>query len=238
MAAKVDNAALQDGYQLYHHAFFFTAKGEWAVIQQGMNEATRWARRYHWLGTAVKDFVCEPHAAVCGEPDADVLNMVAREGEDSRRASAALAREEPERVMREYRTILAGQPPSRILRLGRGHAVPQARYLDRILRRAFEEQPQDFASLLGLPGVGPQTVRALALVAEVACGAAPSFRDPARYSFAHGGKDGHPFPVNRELYDQSISFLHDALRKARAGRTDKLAAMRRLSSLKIFGADK
>lgn len=232
MAAKVDNAALQDGYQVYHHAFFFTAAGEWAVVQQGMNEASGWARRYHWLGTAVVDFVCEPHAAVCGEVREEVLNMVAREGEESRRASAALACRPPEEVVAEYRAILAGRPPSRILRLGKGHAIPQAGYLEKVLRQAYEAQPQDFADLLGLAGVGPQTVRALALVAEVAFGAEPSFRDPVRYSFAHGGKDGHPFPVNRRLYDQSIDFLHEALKKARVGRSEKLAALRRLSSLK------
>lgn len=234
MAAKVDNTAVQDGYQVYHHVFFFTSSGEWAVVQQGMNEANGWARRYHWLGTAVEDFVCEPHAAVCGEAGEGVLNMVAREGEKSRHASAALARQHPEKVLGEYQAILARRPPSRILRLGKGHAIPQAGRLEKILRQTYEAQPENFADLLGLPGVGPQTIRALALVAEVAYGAEPSFRDPVRYSFAHGGKDGHPFPVDRKLYDRSIAFLHDALKKSRVGRSEKLAALRRLSSLKSW----
>lgn len=238
MAAKVDNSALQDGYQLYHHAFFFTASGAWAVVQQGMNEANGWARRYHWLGSEVTDFVCEPHAAICGQPGHPVLNMVAREGEASRRASLAVACEAPAKVLREYQAILAARPPSRLLRLGREHAVPQARHLSQVLEKTFAVRPRDYAALLGLPGVGPQTVRALALLAEVAWGAAPSFRDPVRYSFAHGGKDGHPFPVNRELYDRSIATLDDALKRARVGRSDKLDALRRLSSLKTFPGSK
>jgi hypothetical protein len=228
MAAKVDNSAVQDGYQIYHHTFFFTHDGQWAVVQQGMNVQTGWARRYHWLGRESLSFVCEPHTGICGPPSPAVLNMVAAESEPCRKTTALLARERPEAVLAEYRLIAH----TRTLRLGRSHALPNEDYLERVLRQTFETQPEDFEKLLGMPGVGPATVRALALVAEVAFGAAPSFRDPARYAFAHGGKDGHPFPVNRKLYDQTIEFLQDALRKSKIDRSEKLAALRRLSSLK------
>lgn len=231
MSAKVDNTALQDGYQLYHHVFFFTAEGEWAVVQQGMHQSNGLARRYHWLGSKVKDFVCEPHAAVCGDSKGEVLNMTAAESAASRDASVSLSRQPFEAVVRQYRDIIDREPSSRVLRLGRGHAVPQARYLEKALRQTYENQPPGFEELLGLQGIGPKTVRALALLAEVTSGAEPSFRDPVRYSFAHGGKDGHPYPVDRELYDHSIDFLGEVLRKARAGSTDKLTALRRLGQL-------
>lgn len=259
MAAKVDTAALQDGYDLYHHFFAFTASGAWAVVQQGMNEGTRWARRYHWLGEEKdKNFVCEPHSGVCGPRAEAVLNMVAAESEGARAASVALAKEKPEVVLRELRSIekgalaraeafkaredggvplslgsgqlpLPGMGP-RILSLPAGHAVPDADRLNRVLHRLYEQPPQDFAGLLAAPGVGPATVRALALVAEVAYGAPPSFRDLVRYSFAHGGKDGHPFPVNRADYQRSWQVLEDALRRARLGNREKLVALRRLAA--------
>ncbi|MDI3280190.1 MAG: DUF763 domain-containing protein [Bacillota bacterium] len=259
MAAKVDTAALQDGYDLYHHFFAFTASGAWAVVQQGMNEETRWARRYHWLGEKEKNFVCEPHSGVCGPRAGAVLNMVAAESERARAASVALVKEKPEAVLRELRRIEKGaltQPEAlavrqggggapllsesgqlslpgmglRSLSLPAGHAVPDADRLNRVLQRLYEEPPRDFAGLLAAPGVGPATVRALALVAEVAYGAPPSFRDPVRYSFAHGGKDGHPFPVNRADYAHSWQVLEDALRRARLGNREKLVALRRLAA--------
>lgn len=226
MAAKVDNAALQDGYRLYHHTFFFTAEGRWAVIQQGMHETRPLARRYHWLGESVGDFVCEPHAGICGEQGGQVLNMVARESEAARQASAVMGREKPERVAAEYRRILESD-----LVLPHAHAVPGASYLERALLNVYEEQPRSFEQLLGLPGVGPKTVRALALISEVVHGARPSFRDPVRYSFAHGGKDGHPYPVDRDGYRRSIEILRGALSAARVGYYDKLRALRRLAAL-------
>jgi hypothetical protein len=228
MAAKVDSAALQDGYQLYHHTFFFTGGGDWCVVQQGMNPDSRWARRYHWLSSGLEDFVCEPHQAVCCDERGVVLNMVAREGEQCRRISAAVAGERPERVAGELEKIARLDMPDR-------HHVLTAdvdpRYLRKILLRTYEEQPEDFEALLGMEGVGAKTVRALALISDLVYGAKASVRDPVRYSFAHGGKDGHPYPVDRETYDRSIDTLHAAVSRAKLGERDKLDALRRLRSM-------
>ncbi|RKY86045.1 DUF763 domain-containing protein [candidate division KSB1 bacterium] len=226
MAAKVDNNALQDGYQLYHHTFVFTHKGEWSVIQQGMNEINSMARRYHWLGEKVEKFVVEPHAAICAEQKTAPLNLVARESEANRQASTALGREKPETLLKELRRIQQ-------LELPRRHPVqiedinPQR--LEKIFLKIYERQPADFETLLGLSGVGPKTIRALSLIAELIYGAEPSFRDPARFSFAHGGKDGHPYPVDRANYDRSIMILERAIKQAKLGQREQLEALRRLS---------
>jgi hypothetical protein len=227
MSAKVDSNALQDGYQLYHHCFFFTRSGEWVVIQQGMNEETRYARRYHWLGEGVKDFVCEPQSAICCDrQEKVVLDMVASESEGSRQASAALSREKPDFLVTEIGQIQSLKLPSH-------HPVYaqdiHPRRLHDIFLKTYEQQPNTFEELLGMPGVGAKTIRALALIAEILYGAPPSFRDPARYSFAHGGKDGHPYPVDRQAYSMSIDFLKKALESARIGHYEKVRALKRLS---------
>ncbi|NLX12782.1 MAG: DUF763 domain-containing protein [Phycisphaerales bacterium] len=238
-AAKVDSAAVQDGYQIYTHHFFFSDDNEWCVVQQGMNEADRYARRYHWLGSAVRDFVCEPHQAVASPParSPDLLNMVAGEAGPSRDRSAELARMNPDRLLRE---ITVG--PS--LFLPAHHPVrdtdinPQR--LGNILRLVHERQPADFETLLGVPGVGPKTVRSLALIAELIYGAAAcrkditrrwNPRDPATFSYAHGGKDGHPFPVDRTTYDRSIALLERAVRRVKSDPTGKEQALRRLARI-------
>lgn len=225
-SAKVDNHAVQDGYQLYHHAFFVTRGGAWAVVQQGMREADRTARRYHWLGEAVSDFVCEPHAAVCADRTVPTLNLVAREGEAARQAMVALSREPPERLEKELRRALT--MPAR-------HPVLVSdldpRRLEGVLLRTYKAQAKDFEALLALPGVGAKTLRALALLSELLAGAPPSFRDPARFSFALGGKDGHPYPVDRTTYDRTVAVLEEAVRRARVGYTDRLEALRRLHQL-------
>ncbi|MFQ5848723.1 MAG: DUF763 domain-containing protein [Candidatus Methylomirabilales bacterium] len=226
MAAKVDNTALQDGYQLYHHLFVFTRDGRWAVIQQGMNTEERYARRYHWLGEQVQDFVCEPESAICcDQREAEVLNLVAAESAGARTASTLLSRESPDRLLLEVQKLTTLALPAR-------HAVALAdlnpKHLRSVFSKTYEASPENFEALLGLPGVGPKTLRALALLSELIHGAPPSSRDPARYSFAHGGKDGHPYPVCREAYDTSIDFLRRALRAAKIGHTDKLRAFRRL----------
>lgn len=230
LAAKVDNAALQDGYQLYHHVFVFTPRGDWAVIQQGMHTADPWARRYHWLGEEVKDFVCEPHTAVCGTWKGEVLNLVARESKEAREVATELSQEKPERVLKEFTRVLE-LTSLETFSLPAAHAIPRPDYLAKILPRIYEEHPKEFTQLLGIEGVGPKTVRALALVAEVAYGAKPSFRDPVRYSFAHGGKDGHPYPVDRKTYDNSVAILERALREAKIGNSEKLAALKRIATL-------
>ncbi len=228
LAAKVDAAAVQDGYDLYHHLLLFDGRGRWCVVQQGMNPATGYARRYHWLGEAVRSFVEEPHAAVCCDARGATLNLVAAESGAARAAVAALARERPDLVVRDLRRLQELRLPAR-------HHLTLAdvdpRRLRSILLTTYERQPGDFQALLDLPGVGAATVRALALLAELVWGTPASTRDPARYSFAHGGKDGHPYPVDRRRYDASIAFLEEALRRARLGERDRLDAFRRLARL-------
>jgi hypothetical protein len=224
-AAKVDSAAVQDGYQLYHHSFFFDREGTWAVIQQGMNEKIGMARRYHWLSTAVSDFVCEPHTAICCDVRAPSLNLVARASAGARWTSAEVAREPPTEIVSELTRL-------KTLRLPRRHAVwlsdiAPAR-LKGIFFKTHQAQPEGFESLLILPGVGAKTLRALSLIAELVYGKPTSFADPARYSFAHGGKDGTPYPVDRSVYDRSIDLLGRAIRHAKLNKPDELRALNRL----------
>jgi hypothetical protein len=230
MAAKVDSAALQDGYQLYHHTFFFTGRGSWCVVQQGMNEHTGYARRYHWMGHGLDSFVCEPHSAVCCDHRGKVLNMVARESEGVRQTTTQIASEDLGRISLEIERL-------RNLELPPGHAVVLGdrgpRWLTKVLERIHERGPKDFEALLSTPGIGAKTIRALALISELIYGVEPSFRDPAKFSFAHGGKDGHPYPVDRENYDRSIEVLRRALSAAKIGRGEKLEAMRRLAFLEV-----
>lgn len=228
MSAKVDSAALQDGYQIYHHCFFLSAAGEWAVVQQGMHAHRRSARRYHWLGERVADFVCEPHAAICSERREQlVLDWVAARSAGARGAAAEIARERPERVQKQVAEILSLQLPSRHHVDIRRDVHP--RNLSKVLLSTYEAQPADFEALLALRGVGAKTLRALALIAEIAHGQPASYRDPARFSFAHGGKDGHPYPVDREVYDRSIEWIRDALGRARIGQVERLRALHRLA---------
>ncbi|KPK64978.1 MAG: hypothetical protein AMS21_05975 [Gemmatimonas sp. SG8_38_2] len=229
LSAKVDSAALQDGYQIYHHSFFLTPAGKWAVVQQGMHEYTRSARRYHWLGESVTDFVCEPHAAICSErTEQTVLDFVARDSADARAAAAEIAREKPGTVQREMADLLTLELPARHNVDLRLDIAP--RNLGKVLITTYEAQPKDFEALLALKGVGAKSVRALALIAELVHGKPASHRDPARFSFVHGGKDGHPYPVDRQAYDRSIEWLRDAVGRARIGHSDRLAALRRLAT--------
>ena len=226
MAAKVDSAAVQDGYQLYHHAFFFTPAGEWCVVQQGMNDANGMARRYHWLSASLPSFVQEPHAAVCCDSRTEAWNLVAAESSGVRSASAELARQEPAKTLAAFRRLP-------VLEMPRRHDVQDAdvspAYLQKILLRTYDRAPQDFERLLGIEGVGGKTLRALALVSELVYGTPVSTRDPARFSFAHGGKDGHPFPVDRSAYDRTIAVLHSALDRARVDHSEKRDALQRLA---------
>ncbi|MCS7173332.1 MAG: DUF763 domain-containing protein [Armatimonadetes bacterium] len=223
LTAKVDGSAVQDGYELYHHTLLVARDGSWAVIQQGMRPVDRTARRYHWLGEEVRSFVCEPHAAVCCDIRTPTLNLVAAEAEPVREAVAALAREHPERLLPEFQRVLV-MPARHAIRLEDLHP----NRLHAALLRTYEAQAPDFEHLLGIPGVGAKTLRALALLSELLTGVPLSWRDPARYSFAHGGKDGHPYPVDRTTYDRTVATLEDALRRARTGESDRLEALRRL----------
>ncbi len=232
LSAKVDNTAVQDGFQLYHHAFIFTLSGRWAVVQQGMNEETRTARRYHWLSEGLKNFVVEPHSAVCCDVRVEGLNMVACESEGARRTVTEIAKENPDKVVGMLARMLEKEESPRLV-MPRRHEVGtfdiRPENMRKILIAAYERQPSDFQELLQIRGVGPKTLRALALLSEIVYGEAPSYRDPARFSFAHGGKDGTPFPVERRVYDRTIDIMKKAVESARLGNREKLQALRRLS---------
>jgi hypothetical protein len=229
MSAKVDSAAVQDGYHLYHHVFLFTTSGSWAVVQQGMNETNRYARRYHWLGERVTDFVREPHSAILSETRGQALNLVASESASVRGTVSWIATEEkPESVLAELKRLKTLSLPSRHY-LSTSDLHPDS--LAKILLSTYERQPSGFEELLGLKGVGAKTIRALSLISELVHGVAPSYRDPARYSFTHGGKDGIPYPVDRETYDKSIELLKRAVGKTKLGIREKSEVVGRLGRL-------
>jgi hypothetical protein len=226
MSAKVDNTALQDGYQLYHHTFVFAASGKWATVQQGMDREYQWARRYHWLSDKVDNFVVEPEYAICCDQKGKTLNMVACESEQARVTSTFLSLQKPEKTVKYLKQIQK-------LTLSPDHPIPyvdiQPENLNRILLKTYEQKPENFEKLLGTKGVGPKTIRALSLISELVYGSRPSFQDPAKFSFAHGGKDGHPYPVDKENYNKSIEILEKAVEKAKIGHTEKLEALRRVN---------
>ncbi len=245
LVAKVDSAAVQDGYDLYLHGFIVADDGRWVVVQQGMNGEARQARRYHWLSEGLRSFVDAPHAAIEGEAQGEIVNLADRRAASSRaRQVEMLADLAPEAIASEFARLDApavaaprGEPEQLLL----PHLVMPARHdvrpKDVVQRRlagalaaAAEAGPRDFEHLLEVPGVGARTVRALALVAEVRHGAPCRFSDPARHSFAHGGKDRHPFPVPIKVYDQTIAVLKSAVAKAKLGRDEELAALQRLDA--------
>lgn len=227
LTAKVDNNAIQDGFQLYHHNFFFTLTGSWAVVQQGMND--RFARRYHWHSAEVRSLTKDPHSAICSDLTLDCsLNLVASESEAAQNVVAELSREHPEKLIGELRNLQTLTLPSH------HHITLQDIHPDsiaKILLKTYETQAKDFQTLLAMPGVGAKTLRALTLLAEIAYGTPASWKDPVKFSFAHGGKDGHPYPVNRKVYDESIEILRRSLQRARVERTEKDAALKRLPQL-------
>jgi len=229
-SAKVDSAAVQDGYQIYHHVFLFDRDGTWAVVQQGMNETTGMARRYHWLSRSVDDFVCEPHAAICCDQTGESLDLVAAASSATRRTTAELALRPPADTSAELRKLKSLQLPRRH-RIVVSDILPDR--LEGILVKTYEAQPRGFRDLLCLPGVGAKTMRALSLLAELVYGETPSYEDPARFSFAHGGKDGIPYPVDRPLYDQTVDLMNRAIRHAKLGNRAELDAFRRLE--RAFG---
>jgi uncharacterized protein len=245
LVAKIDGAAVQDGYDLYLHAFFVTAGGAWCVVQQGMNESLREARRYHWQSENLKGFFESPHTGVEGRNVGVILNLADARAERSRRAGLELACAGPEqaiRVLRRYgdsgNTALALfpelEPPLPHLELPHRHDVRASDVclprLQATLAAAASRGPRDFAELLLMPGVGARTVAALAFVAEIVHGVPSRFSDPARYSLALGGKDGHPFPVPLDVYDATLRLLKRAVSGARLGASEMLAAIRRLDA--------
>ena len=226
LVAKVDSAAVQDGFQLYLHSFILADDGSWAVVQQGMNTDRRQARRYHWLSRGLESFVAEPHTAIEGPARGKIVNLTDHRARRARQTQVSLVQQGPDAVVDELRRMRRLQMP----------AHHEVRATDVMLRRlhgalaaAADRGPGDFAELLLTRGVGARTVQALALVGEVAYGAPSRFDDPARFAFAHGGKDGHPFPVPLAVYDRTLSVLRRAVDQARLGRREKLDALRRLA---------
>lgn len=228
LTAKIDNNAIQDGFQLYHHNFFFTLKGSWAVVQQGMSDS--FARRYHWHSENIQSLTLEPHSAICSNLQRQrALNLVASESLKAQKIITDLSREKPEKTIGELKKLQTLSLPSH-------HEVslrelhPES--IEKILLKTYENKAKDFEGLLGMPGVGAKTLRALALICEIAYGTPASWKDPAKFSFAHGGKDGHPYPVDRRVYDRSIEILRKSLERARIERTEKENALKRL--LRLF----
>jgi hypothetical protein len=243
LVAKVDSAAVQDGFDLYLHGFVVTDDGHWTVVQQGMNGARKQARRYHWLSEGLKSFVDDPHAAIDGKEQGEIVNLADRRAEASRRAQLdLLSLLGPDKIAGEYAALetdreIRAKPPTDQpllphLIMPAHHDVRNSDVIERRLHgnlaAAADRGPKDFTDLLLTPGVGARTVRALAMVAEVMHGAPCRFTDPARFSFAHGGKDRHPFPVPLKVYDETITVLKSAVQKAKLGRDEELGALRRL----------
>jgi uncharacterized protein len=238
LVAKVDSAAVQDGYELYLHGFIVADDGKWVVVQQGMNGDTSYARRYHWLSEGVGSFVEAPHAAIDGRNAGEIVNLTDRRAAASRAGQVALLHAlGPEGIVREAALLAAGKPAPSAPTLP--HLVMPAHHevrpKDVMLRRlhgalaaAADRGPADFTDLLLVPGIGARTVRSLALVAEVIHGAPCRFADPARHSLAHGGKDRQPFPVPTKVYDRTIAVLKNAVERAKLGQDDRLHAIRRL----------
>ena len=222
LTARIDNNAIADGFQIYLHNFVVTSDGEWAVVQQGLNDQTAMARRYHWHSPAVRDFVSEPHTGIVGESQGTIVNLVDAQARPAQSALLEIAHERPEKTLQA----------ARHLKLPSHHDVRpkdvDLKRLGSVLAVAYERDLHDFAELLLLENLGPRTLQSLALVAEVVHGAPSRFADPARFSFAHGGKDRHPFPVPLKTYDESINVLRTALDAARVGDKEKLDGFRRL----------
>ena len=235
MSAKVDNTALQDGYQLYHHVFIFTEKGKWTVIQQGLNTGKRYARRYHWI-SGLESFVDEPHSGISGDrKEKEVLDMTSSNSKEARKQSVDMVNDNPKKLARLFSgqsNILDFTSKQKLLNMPRSHYIINMHKKNmETLQKAYELQPKNYEELLCVPGLGPKTVRALALVSDLVYGKPPSWKDPVKFSFSHGGKDGIPYPVDRETYDRSIGILRDGVKQARLGSTEKLRAIKRLNGL-------
>ncbi|WP_316750630.1 DUF763 domain-containing protein [Pedobacter gandavensis] len=225
LSAKVDNTAIQDGFQLYAHNFILNKEGVWTVVQQGMHAHNGTARRYHWHAAAIRSFVEEPHTGVCGIHQGEIINLVAKAAAPAQKSMLAMTMEHPDRMMKEAKKLI----------MPNHHDVKakdvDLKRLGAMLWLTQEKQPADFEELLLLQGMGPRTLQSLALVSEVIYGTPSRFTDPARFSFAHGGKDGHPFPVPVQIYDETIEVLSKAIQQAKIGQSDKQKAIHQLSTI-------
>ncbi|MCM8778153.1 MAG: DUF763 domain-containing protein, partial [Candidatus Omnitrophica bacterium] len=244
MAAKVDNSLVQDGYNIYHHTFFFSKNGVWTVVQQGMNTENSTARRYHWFSKNIKDIVCEPHSGISADMlKIPCLNMTAKGSKENRNISTEIATTSYIELIRDLKilrkhsnklskmvAVKSEEVETIFLELKntefKTHPVLNEefiynRYLEKILWTVYQQKPENYEKLVAIAGVGPKTVRALSLVAEVIYGAHPSYKDPARYSFAHGGKDGTPYPVDRKTYDRTILFFSEVIKRMKVTPLEK-----------------
>lgn len=228
MSAKVDNTLIQDNYQLYHHCFVLNEKGHWTVIQQGMFD--KYARRYHWLSDNVKSFITE-HPVCSQKKEKEVLDMTSKLSKETRDISLDLVKDNPKHLQKYMK-----EPAQKTLTDFESFSMPKRHTIIEMnkrnmetLQKAYEIQPKNYEELVAIKGVGPKTIRSLALISDLVYGKPPSWKDPVKYSFAHGGKDGIPYPVNKQVYDTSISVLKDAIRNAKLGQKDKLYAIKRLN---------
>ncbi len=245
LTAKVDSCLIQDGFQIYHHNFIFTEKGDFVVIQQGMNVKAQKARRYHWLSFKIKKFTQEPHSGIISDLRLKPLNLVAKESEKNKKIALELAKEEPKTFLKDIKLITNKE--NHLIKQKRlpnfcqmeledkefhYHPVVKEKFnlkrLEKIIEKIHFLKPENFEKLLMIEGVGPRTIRALSLVAEIIYGARPSFEDPARYSFAHGGKDGTPYYVNKKIYDKTIKILEKGIEIAKISLKEKEKAKERL----------
>lgn len=231
LSAKVDNTAIQDGFQLYTHNFIVSDTGQWTVVQQGMHTGDKTARRYHWHSSNLKSFVEEPHTGICGVNQGEILNLTDVHADAARKGILSLSVEDPSRTIKEFHRMVL---PSH-------HDVREEdvnlKRLGATLWLAHDQQPENFEELLLLKGVGPRTLQSLSLVSEVIHGSASRFKDPARFSFAHGGKDGHPFPVPTRVYDETIGILQNAVQKAKLGHAEKNDVIRKLHQIAARAED-
>lgn len=252
LVAKVDNNAVQDGFQLYQHNFIITKDGSWTVVQQGMNISEKKARRYHWCSANLRSFVEEPHTGVVGDNRGKILNLTDSKARTARDTILEMSLENPERILKEITQIskpanqmliVQGELFPQIQTGGRSIIMPahhdvQAQDVDLkrlggVLATAYNNQPKNFDELLLTPGLGPRTLQSLSLVSEIIYGTPSRFTDPARFSFAHGGKDSHPFPVPLKIYDESIRILRDSIEKSKLGYKDKSECIKRLHTVAL-----
>jgi hypothetical protein len=230
IVAKVDTAALQDSYQLYHHNFIFTDTGKWGVIQQGMNEESGYARRYHWLGDKIEEFTNEPHLAIVSDrKQKNVLDMTASISKEARECCVFLSKERPDKVSSLLKKLQQSTCLPTHHQIMLSDINPQRFHT--ILLRTYQEQSDKFEQLLSIEGVGAKTIRALSLISELIYSTPVSNIDPARYSFAHGGKDGYPYPIDKDTYNNSIELLRKAIALAKINQGEKLAAIRTLANI-------
>ncbi|RZA02539.1 MAG: DUF763 domain-containing protein [Sphingobacteriaceae bacterium] len=225
LSAKVDNTAVQDGFQLYTHNFIVSDTGKWSVIQQGMSDHSKTARRYHWHSENLTSFIDDPHTSIYGHNHGYILNMADKQAAPTRKGVMQIANESPDSMLKEVNKLL--MPAHHDVR----EKDVDLKRLGSILWLAHEKQPEDFEELLLLKGLGPRTLQSLTLVSEVIHGTPSRFKDPARFSFAHGGKDGHPFPVPTKVYDETIGTLQTAIHKAKLGNSEKSEAIKRLTNI-------